>query len=479
MKLLTNSDNVAALDKFINSSEMKPVLDELSQAVVHVLAKNASTILAAFAKGLQEAPSSVRESLFADGFGILEPFIEAAKSSATGGQPQQEEEKMEEAKSGGDSPSAVAPSYTAVPTVDPYQPAVKSTMELTKSPSATSLSVGYQALAASSPPTLPRLQEEDIHGLLYEPLKAASSASILRNRASAPVDNNQPRYHLKSFASAPPMSKVTWNSDDRDEDADGEWYRHQPGADAALYKAEEEQDMYAPLTESSNHHAPHHALPQRNVQHKAQLLVIDESDTVVNVLDVAPEGFVNWHIKNTGEVAWPQHVLLLQTKGSFRTGMVHVEECVLPGHVALVRFPVRIEFEDETLGDIRVRPNEYEGTFQLYSQDDDDYFGDQFKLRLVVVMDNGLDRLSPPPLTSGSSQQPSSVGYTPMVPTSAHPHRHQNKNTRTQAETDQLIHDLAEMFNLDIPLVRDVLESEDGDGDRCADKLQDISSGAE
>jgi hypothetical protein len=425
----------------------------------------------------------VSEGLFADGLGILEPFIEAAKSSATSAQPrpQQEEEKTEEAKRGGDSPSA----YTAVPTVDPHQPTVKSTIELTKSPSATSSSIGYRALAASTPPTLPRLQEEDSQGLLYEPLKAASTASVLRNRASAPVDNNQPRYQLKSFASAPPLSKVTWNSDDRDEDADGEWYRHQPGADAALYKAEEEQDMYAPLTESSNHHAPHHAMPQRNVQHRAQLLVVDESDTVINVLDVAPEGFVNWHIKNTGEVAWPQHVLLLQTKGNFRTGMVHVEECVLPGHVALVRFPVRIEPEDETLVDIRVRtgPNEYEGAFQLYSQDDDVYFGDQFKLRLVVVRDNGPDCLSPPPLTSGSSQHISSVGYTPMVPTSAHPHlhhhHHQNKNNRTQAETDQLIHDLAEMFNLDIPLVRDVLESEDGDGDRCADKLQDISSGAE
>ena len=46
--------------------------------------------------------------------------------------------------------------------------------------------------------------------------------------------------------------------------------------------------------------------------------------------------------------------------------------------------------------------------------------------------------------------------------------------TRSPEETNELLSELASMFKLDIPLVRDVLEGEGGDANRCANRLQEI-----
>jgi len=46
---------------------------------------------------------------------------------------------------------------------------------------------------------------------------------------------------------------------------------------------------------------------------------------------------------------------------------------------------------------------------------------------------------------------------------------------RTEKETTALVNELAGMFNLtDIAMVRDILEGEGGDADRCANRLQEL-----
>jgi len=45
-------------------------------------------------------------------------------------------------------------------------------------------------------------------------------------------------------------------------------------------------------------------------------------------------------------------------------------------------------------------------------------------------------------------------------------------------QMEELVANLAESFNLDIPLVRDVLDGEQGDEARCIAKLQMLSAGS-
>lgn len=90
------------------------------------------------------------------------------------------------------------------------------------------------------------------------------------------------------------------------------------------------------------------------------------------------------------------------------------------------------------------------------------------QLRITVLPPSG--RIN----NNTSRLQPPTFDYVPLSVTSGA--LHERNQGRTREETDQLIQDLATTFNLDIPLVRDVLEGEGGDESRCLHKLHMLAA---
>jgi hypothetical protein len=128
----------------------------------------------------------------------------------------------------------------------------------------------------------------------------------------------------------------------------------------------------------------------------------------------------------------------------------------------------------------RTETIEFEGVFQLYSVDEQRYFGDTFKLTVglgpAITGSTSSLSLQPPtqPLVQSFPSDFSTVAahdVTPIVtplPTAV------PLISSCEDELESTANELAEMFHVDYALIRDVLRIVEGDKDRAAQQLAKI-----